>query len=146
MKQLLRSKLPVLNTNTLTLALHPLFIYLILIMIYISLFIYFADPILCDSGETLYDLKVDLTAETHGYRVHIINYEYLKDIHNQMTTRPMSERNYNGEIAILEGANKALRGAQESFSKITELEGRIKVIEPSFRSPLQAINYLRVGG
>ena len=143
MKQL---KLTVLNTNALIFALRPLLLYLIIIMIYIFIFIYFADPSLCQGNETLYDLKVNLTAENHGYRVHIINYEYLTDIHNQMTTRPMSERNYNGEIAILEGANKALSDANESFRKITELEGRIKVIEPDFRSPLQAINYLRVGG
>jgi hypothetical protein len=124
----------------------PLFPFLLGLVLFTAYQIYFGSIILCDSGETLYDLKVNLTTETHGYRVHIINYEYLTDIHNQMTTRPMSERNYNGEIAILEGANKALSDANETFRRITEIEGRIKVIEPNFRSPLQAINYLRVGG
>jgi|ERR1700738_1107325 len=125
---------------------NPLFPFLLGLVLFITYQLCFGSIILCDGGETLYDLKVNLITETHGYRLHVINYEYFTDIHNQMTTRPMRERNYNGEIAILEGANKALRDANESFRKITELEGSIKVIEPNFRSPLQAINYLRVGG
>lgn len=104
----------------------------------------FGSVILCDGGESLFDLKMNLTGELHSYRVHIANYEYFTDSHNQMVNRPGSERNIERELIVLDSANRVLIDLNETYSKIRSIEGRIRIIEPGFQSPLQAINYLRV--
>jgi|ERR1700738_19805 len=143
MKDLLRSKLKLSILNTL-IASRPLIIYLTLMMVYILLFIYFADPCLCDSGETLYDLKVNLSTETHGYRVHVINYEMIMDTYNLMTRRNLSDRNFQAEVDFLHAARHIMRDISASSGRIDQMVTRIRALEPTFESPLQAINYLRV--
>lgn len=141
MKQL---KLTLLNTNTLIIVLRPLLIYLIIVIIYILLFIYFADPCLCDSDETLYDLKVNLITETHKYRIHVINYEMIMDTHNLMQRRNLWDRDFHAEIDFVHTSRAIIRDMRESSATINQIVTRIRALEPTFQSPIQAINYLRI--
>lgn len=92
----------------------------------------------------MYNLKIDLTTEVHGYRLYVINYELFTDVYNQMTLRPMAQRDYAKEVQLLDCARKTFEDMTESHSKLTNLVNRIRSIDPSFQSPIQSINYLRV--
>jgi hypothetical protein len=127
------------------LILRPVLLYLVLILIYLLLFIYFfADPILCEGNESIYDLKANLITETHKYRVNILNYELIMDTYNLMLTRPMRERNYDMEIQFLNSASEIAGGLRVTFSRINTLVGSIQGIDPAFQSPVQALEYLRI--
>jgi hypothetical protein len=114
-------------------------------VIYLLLFVYFfADPILCEGNETIYDLKANLITETHKYRFHIINYELVMDTYNLMISRPMRERNYDAEVQFLNSARQTTTNIEETFGRINYLVGRIQNVEPTFQSPVQTLDYLRV--
>jgi hypothetical protein len=115
---------------------------IILFMVYKS---YSFSIIYCDGGETMYSLKINLTTEVHSYRVHLVNYELFTDVYNQMVLRPMAERDYTNEVQLLDGSRKTFEYMTESYGKITNLVDRIRSLDPTFQSPLQSINYLRVG-
>jgi hypothetical protein len=102
------------------------------------------DPILCEGDETIYDLKANLITETHKYRVHTINYELVMDTYNLMIKRPMSERNYDAELQFLRSAREVTTTLGETFGRINYLVTRIQSIEPTFQSPIQALDYLRI--
>jgi len=133
-----------LNINSLIFKLHPVLIYSIIMVIYLLLFFYFMDPILCEGDETIYDLKANLITETHKYRVHTINYELVMDTYNLMIKRPMSERNYDAELQFLRSAREVTTTLGETFGRINYLVTRIQSIEPTFQSPIQALDYLRI--
>jgi E3 ubiquitin-protein ligase DOA10 len=133
-----------LNINILIVLLRPLLIYFIIMVIYLLLFIYYMDPILCEGNETLYDLKANLITETHKYRVHTINYELVVDTYNLMIRRPMSERNYDAELQFLRASREVTTNLGETFGRINSLVTRIQSIEPSFQSPVQSLEYLRI--
>ena len=127
------------------LILRSVLLYLVIILIYLLLFIYFfADPILCEGNESIYDLKANLITETHKYRVNILNYELIMDTYNLMLTRPMRERNYDMEIQFLNSASEIAGDLRVTFSRINTLVGSIQGIDPAFQSPVQALEYLRI--
>jgi hypothetical protein len=120
-------------------------LYLIIMIIYSVLYIYFfADPLLCEGNETIYDLKSNLITENHKYRVSIINYEMVMDTYKLMIDRPMHERNYDAEIQFLSASRHITNDLVETFGRINSLVTRIQSIEPRFQSPIQAIDYLRI--
>ena len=119
-------------------------IYFILILFYMSLFVYFADPSLCEGSETIYSLKANLITETHKHRLYIINYEMFMDTYNLMVGRPTIERDFNAELHFLQATRRTTNDIRDSYSTINHIVTRIKVLEPTFQSPIQGINLLRV--
>ena len=133
-----------LNINFLIVKSRPILIYLIIMAIYFSLFIYFMNPTLCEGDETIYDLKVSLITETHKHRFHILNYEMFMDTYNLMVSRPSNQRDFNAELQFLRATRVTTDYIRDSYSTINHIVARIKELEPTFQSPIQAINYLRV--
>lgn len=131
-----------LNNNILTIGLGPLYIYIIIAILYIFIFIYFAEPCLCQ--ETMYNLKIELITETHKHRINIINYEMLMDTYNLMVGRPSFERNFDAELQFLHASQRTTNDLRNSFTTINQLVARIKETEPTFQSPIQTMNFLRI--
>jgi hypothetical protein len=113
-------------------------------MIFLLLFVYFADPSLCQDNETNYNLKVDLIIETHKHRLQIINYEMFMDTYNLMVARPFNQRDFNAELQFLRASRVMTEDLRESFARINHIVTRIRELEPTFQSPIQAINLLRI--
>jgi hypothetical protein len=103
--------------------------------------IYFGPIYLCDDGDTLNQLKMDLTLEVGRHRISTVNYEMYMDLKNQVlnTTTNNSDVNY-----LTNKVWQALGEMRDSLNNARTIETNIRRLEPSFRSPITTINYLRV--
>ena len=131
------------NINTLLFAIAPLILYLLAIVFLLILFIYFSDPVFCQDNET-YNLKQTLITETHRHRFQIISFEMLMDTYNLMIERNFSNRDFYAEEEVLRASRVVTDEIRESFSRINQMVATIRQSEPTFRSPIQALEYLRV--
>lgn len=124
--------------------LSPFFLIILSLVLFTLYFIYYGSPILCQGDETIYDLKVNLIIETHKYRLQSINFEMLKDTYDLMIRRNLSDRDFNRELEFVQATRRASDGIRDSFVTINQIVARIRAFEPTFQSPIQAIDYLRI--
>lgn len=97
---------------------------------------------LCDDGDTLSQLKLDLTLEVGRYRISAVNYEMYTDLQNQirnLTSSSSSDLNY-----LTTKTSNALTEMRDSLNNARLIETNIRRLEPDFRSPITVINYLRI--
>jgi hypothetical protein len=125
-------------------ALSPIFPIILSLTYFIIYKSYFDTITLCD-GETIYQLKANLTLETAKYRIAIVNYEFNIDLYHQAAGRPIYEREPEVEQTLVCSAKNTLTEMKESLAKIREIETSIRKIEPGFLSPIQPISHLRIG-
>lgn len=111
------------------------------ITIFILYSIYFGPIYLCDDGDTLSQLKMDLTLEVGRYRISTVNYEMYIDLKNQVIN---STTNNNDANYLNNKASEALGEMRDSLNNARTIETNIRRLEPSFRSPITSISYLRV--
>ena len=103
--------------------------------------IFYGTLYLCDDGNTLSQLKLDLTLEVGRYRISTINYEMYMDLKNQI----ISSRSNNIDVNYLTNkASNALSDMRDSLNNARLIETNIRRLEPTFRSPITSITYLRV--
>lgn len=124
-------------------SIRPLLLYLLIMIIYFLLFIYFfADPVLCQDNQ--YDMKISLVIEMHRYRTCSINYEMIVDTYNLMQRRSVLDRDFNAELEFLRTSRTLINDLSNSLGRISQMVSNIRALDPTFQSPIQAINYLRV--
>jgi hypothetical protein len=149
MKQL-KLKISILNTLITS---RPLLIYLIMIMVYILLYIYLANPIQCQGLDGLTETSIgaqDLVAQATQERLEslhnilesdivkcekaVIKYNNIIEIYNEARTRP--ERNNGLEHLIGHGVTYYLDETIRCFSKIRLTEAMIKTLDRSYVSEI----------
>jgi hypothetical protein len=112
----------------------------ILLAIFILYNKYNGTVYLCDDGDSLSQLKLDLTFEVGRYRISTINYEMYMDLKNQINSiSTNSDLNY-----LTTKVSNALAEINDSLNNARLIETNIRRLEPSFRSPITSITYLRV--
>lgn len=120
------------------------FIFLVFFFLLFYFFYIFSfDVFLCDDGDSLNQLKLDLTLEVARFRISTVNYEMYTDLKNQISNLPS---NIDSDLNYL--ANKASNALQEmrnSLDNARLIETNIRRLEPDFRSPITTISYLRIG-
>jgi|SRR6185437_3529485 len=117
------------------------FLPILLSILYIIYNIYYGTVYLCDDGDSLSQLKLDLTLEVGRYRISVVNYEMYMDIKNQIINSTSS----NSDLSYLTTKlNNALGEMRDSLNNARLIETNIRRLEPDFRSPITSINYLRV--
>jgi hypothetical protein len=118
----------------------PILFSIIVCVIYI---IYFGPVYLCDDGDSLNQMKLDLTLEVARYRIATVNYEMYIDLKNQISNLPS---NTNNDLDILGyKVSNSLQEMRDSLNNAQLIETNIRRLEPDFRSPITTINYLRIG-
>jgi hypothetical protein len=68
----------------------------------------------------------------------------IMDTYNLMTRRNLSDRDFQVELDFIQTSRGIIRDLRESSERINQIVTRIRVLEPTFQSPVQAINYLRI--
>jgi len=113
----------------------------ILLAIYILYNTYYGTVYLCDDGDTLSRLKLDLTFEVGRYRISTVKYEMYMDLKNQITSLTSTSNDLN---YLTNKASNALTEMRDSLDNARLIETNIRRLDPSFRSPITSITYLRV--
>ncbi len=110
----------------------PIILGITVCVIYV---IYCTPAILCDDNNwTLYELKTQLESEIARYKISTINMEKYTNLKSLLKEISGSNfRNFNLENTYDDNMIKAVKEHNDSISKINELAGSIKNIEPNFK-------------
>lgn len=116
---------------------YPLLLYLFIIIIYLLLFIYFVDVINCDDGESLEQLKVQLSIEHEKYKHSLSVFKVVKerydDIVNPLNFNdPFISSNNPIYKSLVDDIHLTFRVYDRVVSNMLTLELKILKLDPHF--------------
>ena len=117
--------------NKLFILLNPLLIYIVITIIYLLLFIYFADISLCDSDSTsLEELKANLMSETDKYYKALNKYKDVDDLLYEAKNHP--EKHEDIIKYLTDQTNDKYYVTKYYLAKVSITIESIRKIEPNY--------------